>query len=101
MSVAAQSSALVLSGTRFTRQKSYRADVASRSGSTSSMSTTFITTAKWRSSTSRKRTRVSTPSRPSEQTTAGKSSSPRAIRRSTARPVVASTVTSSTHSSSS
>ena len=42
---------------------------------------------------------MSTPSSPSEHTTAGKSASPREMRRSTARPVTASTPTSSTHSS--
>ena len=45
--------------------------MASTSASTSSRWTTFCTTAKWRSSTRRKRTRVSTPISPSEQITAG------------------------------
>jgi hypothetical protein len=44
---------------------------------------------------------VSTPSSPSEHTAAAKSASPRETRRSTACPLVSSTDTSSTHSSSS
>src|SRR5215217_8554715 len=48
------------------------------------------------SSTKRKQTRVSTPSSPREHTAAGKSGSPREMRRTSASPVPPSTVTSST-----
>jgi hypothetical protein len=86
---------------QLTRQKSYVAEVPSRSRRTSSRSTISCTTSKWRSSTRPKRTRVITPSRPSEQIVAGKRGSSRPMPCTVALPVDGSTVASSTHSSSS